>query len=89
MPLTPEQKAELSKRRGLAAAYIADPEQRKFFIEQQGQAEAAAKKTEVPDETYAAMGQEADDTAATQGQNFSIMGKRPRNFRKPNAFFGE
>jgi len=38
-----EQKAQLSKRRGQAAAQIVDPEERRKFISAQGDAEAANK----------------------------------------------
>jgi hypothetical protein len=68
---TEQEKAELSKRRGQAAAQITDPDQRRAFISAQGEAEKKGKGS-ASDADYQKLGKEADDTMATGGLNKSV-----------------
>jgi hypothetical protein len=56
--VTEEQKAQLSKRRGMAATKIVDPEERRKFISAQGDAEAV-NKGELPVKKAKQMSEEA------------------------------
>jgi hypothetical protein len=47
--VTEDEKADLAKRRGQAAAQITDPEERRKFIADQGDTEAAKKKLPIAD----------------------------------------
>jgi hypothetical protein len=77
MPDMSEQdKADLSKKRGHAAAAISDPAQRQKFIAAQGEAEAKGKAD------YQKLGKEAEETEATQGQNIATM----RSYAKGTSY---
>jgi hypothetical protein len=65
---TEQQKADLSKKRGQAAASIQDPETRRKFISAQGEAEQKGKGTASP-EDYEHLDKSADETLATGGMN--------------------
>ena len=62
---TEQEKADLSKKRGAAAAQISDPDQKRKFIAAQGEAEAKGKAD------YPKLDREADDTVATGGANIA------------------
>lgn len=62
---TEQEKAELSKKRGQAAATITDPDQRVKFVAAQGEAEKKGKAN------YEGLNKEADDTIATGGTNIA------------------
>lgn len=62
-----QQKAELAKKRGAAAAQIKDPDERRKFIAAQGNAETSNKG--LPADEHARLDKEADNTLATAGAN--------------------
>lgn len=66
---TEQERADLSKKRGQAAAQIQDPEEKKRFIAAQGDAE---KKGKTDSDTYSQLDKEADNTLATGGANKSV-----------------
>lgn len=68
---TEQEKADLSKKRGQAAASIADPDEKRKFIAAQGEAEAKGKGT-ASAEQYEHLNKEADDTMATGGMNKAV-----------------
>lgn len=68
---TEQEKADLSKKRGQAAAQITDPDTKRQFIAAQGEAERKGKGTASPD-AYERLNKEADDTMATGGMNKSV-----------------
>lgn len=68
---TPQEQADLSKKRGQAAAQISDPDQRRKFVAAQGEAEKKGKGNASP-EDYDRLSREADDTIATGGLNKSV-----------------
>jgi hypothetical protein len=70
---TEQEKADLSKKRGQAAAQISDPDQRRKFIAEQGDDERKGKGSASPDE-YEHLNKDADDTLATGGTNKSVLG---------------
>lgn len=76
MPITPQQQADLSQRRGRAAARINDPAKRQRFVAAQGDFEDRVRrkklKPEEEDAEYARLGREADDTEATAGMNIDM-----------------
>lgn len=76
MPLTAEQQADLSVRRGRAAAKISDPAKRQRFVSAQGDLEDRRRRKKVSDDEadaeYARLGREADDTEATAGANVDM-----------------
>jgi hypothetical protein len=65
-------RAELSKKRGAAAAKITDPEAKRYVIGRQGNAEGKGK---VSDNDYKDMDKEADDTLATEGKNYETKAR--------------
>ncbi len=69
---TEQERAALSKKRGQAASYISDPDERQKFVARQGKEEGGKN----PD--YAGMDREADDTIATQGANKAVSGGMPK-----------
>lgn len=62
---TEQEKADLSKKRGQAAATISDPDQKKKFVAAQGEAEKKGNAN------YEGLNKEADDTLATGGTNIA------------------
>lgn len=76
MPLNPEQQAQLTARRGRAAARINDPGKRQRFVSAQGDLEDRIRRKKVKpedaDAEYARLGREADDTEATAGMNVDM-----------------
>jgi len=64
-----------------------DPEGRKTFIAQQAKAENQAEgRGGVAPENYAAPAKEAEDTEATQGQNFNVLGQKPKQYARGTRF---
>lgn len=76
MPLTPEQQADLSKRRGRASARIGDTAKKQRFISAQGELEDRIRRKKLKpgeeDAEYARLGREADNTEATAGMNIDM-----------------
>lgn len=71
MAWTEEQKAALSKKRGLAAQAISDPQKRQTFIGAQGALEEKHKNN-VPDQEYDRLQREAEATTGTGGLNMDM-----------------
>lgn len=63
---TEDERAELSKKRGRAAAYISDPKRRAKYGQKQGKLESEGKLT---DEDARIMRKSADETIASEGKN--------------------
>lgn len=71
---TEQEKADLAKKRGQAAASITDPEARRKFIAEQGDSEGKGK---LSDSVYGKLSKDADDTVATGGLNKDAGAKSP------------
>lgn len=71
MPITPEMRADIARRRGQAAAKISDIPKRQRFVAAQGDVEDRARRKKMtPEEEESELGRlgrEADDTEATGG----------------------
>jgi len=84
---TEEKRAELSKKRGLAASYISDPKRRQKYIAEQGESERKGKLTE---KEASRMDTSADKTIATEGKNvkYKLLGsfKKGGKVKKTGAY---